>query len=42
MLRDGAECDIQLPEDWRVRPEEEFMRLLTQHFDQESVEIIYR
>jgi hypothetical protein len=25
-----------------VRPEEEFMRLLTQHFDQESVEIIYR
>jgi DNA polymerase-3 subunit alpha len=42
MLRDGAECDIQLPEDWRVRPEEEFMRVLTQHFDQESVEIIYR
>jgi hypothetical protein len=42
MLRDGAECDIQLPEDWCVRPEEEFMRLLTQHFDQESVEIIYR
>lgn len=42
MLRNNAECDIQLPEDWRVRPEEELLRTLGEHFPQESVEILYR
>ncbi|MBU3725381.1 MAG: DNA polymerase III subunit alpha [Burkholderiaceae bacterium] len=42
MHRGDAECDIQLPEDWKVRPEEELLRTLTQHFPKESVEIIYR
>ncbi len=42
MHHNGAECDVQLPEDWRVRPEEELMRDLSQHFPLESVEVIYR
>jgi DNA polymerase-3 subunit alpha len=42
MLRGNAECDIQLPEEWRVRPEEELLRTLGEHFPQESVEILYR
>ncbi|MBU3720923.1 MAG: DNA polymerase III subunit alpha [Burkholderiaceae bacterium] len=42
MHRGDAECDIQLPEDWRVRPEEELLRTLGQHFAKESVEIMYR
>ena len=42
MHHNGAECDVQLPEDWRVRPEEELMRNLSQHFPLESVEVIYR
>jgi DNA polymerase-3 subunit alpha len=42
MMRNNAECDIQLPEDWRVRPEEELLRTLGEHFPQESVEILYR
>ena len=42
MHHNGAECDVQLPEDWRVRLEEELMRNLSQHFPLESVEVIYR
>ncbi len=42
MDRGGAECDIQLPEAWKVKPEEEFIRLLTQHFAKDAVEVIYR
>jgi DNA polymerase-3 subunit alpha len=42
MDRGGAECDIQLPEAWRVKPEEEFIRLLMQHFAKDAVEVIYR
>ncbi|MEY3981706.1 MAG: polymerase subunit alpha, partial [Pseudomonadota bacterium] len=42
MHQNGAECDVQLPEDWRVRPEEELIRNLSQHFPAEAVEVIYR
>ena len=40
--REGAQCDIQLPEDWRVKPEEELIRTLSEHLPRESVEIVYR
>ncbi len=40
--REGAQCDIQLPEDWRIRPEEELIRTLSEHLPRESVEIVYR
>jgi DNA polymerase-3 subunit alpha len=42
LLREGAQCDIQLPEDWRVKPEEDLMRTLAEHLPRESVEVIYR
>jgi hypothetical protein len=41
-MREGAQCDIQLPEDWRVKPEEDLMRTLAEHLPRESVEVIYR
>ena len=40
--REGAQCDIQLPEDWRVKPEEALIRTLSEHLPRESVEIVYR
>jgi DNA polymerase-3 subunit alpha len=40
--REGAQCDIQLPEDWRIKPEEELIRMLSEHLPRESVEIVYR
>ena len=40
--REGAQCDIQLPEDWRIKPEEELIRILSEHLPRESVEIVYR
>ena len=42
LLREGAQCDIQLPEDWRVKPEEDLIRTLAEHLPRESVEVIYR
>ena len=42
MHQNGAECDVQLPEEWRVRPEEELIRSLSQHFPTEAVEVMYR
>ena len=42
MQRGDAECDIALPDDWHVRPEEEFLQALGETFARESVEVIYR
>ena len=42
MRRGDAECDIALPDDWHVRPEEEFLQALGETFTRESVEVIYR
>jgi len=40
--RAGAECDIALPEGWRVRPEEDLIAALTEHFSPDAVEVMYR
>jgi DNA polymerase III subunit alpha len=42
MQRNGAECDIALPEDWKVKPEEELIRSLGKRFDKDAVEVLYR
>jgi DNA polymerase-3 subunit alpha len=42
MQQGEAECDIQLPGDLRVRPEEELIRALAEHFTHEGVEVLYR
>ena len=42
MQRNGAECDIALPEDWKVKPEEELIRSLGKHFDKGAVQVLYR
>jgi DNA polymerase-3 subunit alpha len=42
MHRHNAECDIALPDQWRVRPEDELIRALTDQFSRDSVEVIYR
>jgi DNA polymerase III subunit alpha len=42
MRRDGAECDIALPEQWRVKPEEALIDSLSTHFARDSIEVIYR
>jgi DNA polymerase-3 subunit alpha len=42
MHQGDAECDIQLPSDLQVRPEEDLIRALTEHFTPEGVEVLYR
>ncbi len=42
MQRDGAECDIALPEDWKVKPEEELIRSLGKRFEKDAVKVLYR